>query len=72
MAYAGGGKKQKILTNSSAVCTLSGLGLVLVGGGGSFVSVVEQLVDVLLELLELLLDLDVGGGGPGGFVSVVE
>jgi hypothetical protein len=48
------------------------LGLLFIGGGGGFVPIVERLVDVLLVLLELLLDLDVGGGGPGGFVSVVE
>jgi hypothetical protein len=65
-------RSRKYLQTPPQSVHLGGLGLVLVGGGGSFVSVVEQLVDVLLELLELLLDLDVGGGGPGGFVSVVE
>jgi hypothetical protein len=65
-------RSRKYLQTPPQSVHLGRLGLLFIGGGGGFVPVVEQLVDALLVLLELLLDLDVGGGGPGGFVSVVE
>jgi hypothetical protein len=48
-------RSRKYLQTPPQPVHLGRLGLMFVGGGGGFVPVVEQLVDVLPELLELLV-----------------